>query len=187
MSDQEQEVKSAGKQKSSVSLDELQSIINAAVTAALQTQAANTTQLAEAIRDSKTPYVDPKQKANNESMRRSMIEAKKQEKERTEFFQNKVCPHTMGSSPNSARSLPDSSFAVHTLDTGEIIGVCTNCQKVISSQVQDDIQWFAKKGGNIRSSAGQRTFMDPLRAQRARLGIGQEEIFVDEEAYEAAQ
>ena len=172
------EEEAAKGKKSSVSMDELQAIVNAAVTAALQSQAKGTAELADAIRDSKTPYVDPKQKANNESMRRSMIAAKKQEKANVEFFQNKVCPHTMGSSPNSARALPDSSFAIHVLDTGEVIGVCSNCQKVISSQVEEDLPYFAKKGGNIRSSAGTRLFMDPMKAQRARLGLDQEEIFI---------
>jgi hypothetical protein len=175
MSDQE---------RTSVSYADLQAIVSSAVAeavkAAIASQAQNTTALADAIRDSKKPYQDPRAKANDEAMRKSMIASKKDEKERTEFYQDKVCPHTMGSSPNSARALPDSSFAIHVLDTGEVIGVCTNCTKVISSLKQDDLQYFAKKGGNIRSAAGQRFFSNPLKAQQARLGIGQEEIFVDE-------
>lgn len=175
MSDQE---------RTSVSYADLQSIVSAAVSeavkAAIQSQGANTQALADAIKDSKRPYEDPKQKANDAAMRKSMIAAKNDEKRRTSYFQDNVCPHTMGSSESSARALPDSSFAVHVLDTGEVVGVCTNCQKVISSLVQADARWFAKKGGNIRSAAGQRTFQNPYKAQQARLGIGQEEIFVNE-------
>jgi hypothetical protein len=175
--------------RTSVSYSELQAIVSSAVAeavkAAIASQSANTTALAEAIKDSKKPYEDPKQKANDAAMRKSMIAAKEQEKKRTEYFQNNVCPHTMGSSESSARALPDSSFAVHVLDTGEVVGVCTNCQKVISSQVQEDARWFAKKGGNIRSAAGQRTFVNSYAAQRVRLGLDQKEIFIDEKTGEA--
>lgn len=167
------------KNQISMTYEDLQSLVTTAVKAAVEAQSQNTTALADAIRDSKKPYVDPRNKANDEAMRKSMIASKKQEKESTEFYQNKVCPHTMGSSPNSARALPDSSFAIHVLDTGEVIGVCTNCTKVISSLKQEDLQHFAKKGGNIRSAAGQRFFSNPLKAQQARHGLDQEEIFVE--------
>jgi hypothetical protein len=170
--------------RTSVSYQDLQAIVSSAVAeavkAAIASQSQNTTALADAIRDSKKPYIDPRAKANDEAMRKSMIASKAEEKQRTSFFQDNVCPHTMGSSESSARALPDSSFAVHVLDTGEVIGVCTNCQKVISSLKQEDLRFFAKKGGNIRSAAGQRTFNNPLKAQQARHGINQEEIFVDE-------
>jgi hypothetical protein len=174
----------AENERTSISYTELQGIVSAAVSeavkAAIASQSQNTVALADAIRDSKRPYEDPKQKANDAAMRKSMIAAKNEEKKRTTYFQDNVCPHTMGSSESSARALPDSSFAVHVLDTGEVIGVCTNCQKVISSLKQEDARLFAKKGGNIRSAAGQRTFVNPYKAQQARLGIGQEEIFVNE-------
>jgi hypothetical protein len=172
------------KDRTSVSYEDLQAIVSSAVSeavkAAIASQSQNTVALAEAIKDSKKPYENPKQKANDAAMRKSMIAAKNEEKKRTSYFQDNVCPHTMGSSESSARALPDSSFAIHVLDTGEVVGVCTNCQKVISSLKQEDARWFAKKGGNIRSAAGQRTFVNPYKAMQARHGIGQEEIFVDE-------
>ena len=174
MAEQEQ------KHTMTLGLEELQAIVAAAVKEAVAASQGNNASIAEALKDARKPYVDPKTVANDKSARRSMIAAKKQEKERTEFYQNKVCPHTMGSSPNSARSLPDSSFAIHVLDTGEVIGCCTNCQKVISSLNQDDLRWFAIKGGNIRSAAGVRFFSDPLRAQRARLSLDQKELILDE-------
>ena len=174
MAEQEQ------KHTMTLGLDELQAIVSAAVKEAVAASQGNNASIAEALKDARKPYVDPKTIANDKSARRSMIAAKKQEKERTEFYQEKVCPHTMGSSPNSARSLPDSSFAIHVLDTGEVIGVCTNCQKTISSLNQEDLRWFAIKGGNIRSAAGVRFFSDPLRAQRARLSLDQKELILDE-------
>jgi len=174
MAEQEQ------KHTMTLGLDELQAIVAAAVKEAVAASQGNNASIAEALKDARKPYVDPKTIANDKSARRSMIAAKKQEKERTEFYQEKVCPHTMGSSPNSARSLPDSSFAIHVLDTGEVIGVCTNCQKTISSLNQNGLRWFAIKGGNIRSSAGTRFFSDPLKAQRARLSLDQKELILDE-------
>jgi len=146
-------------------LAELQAIVASAVKEAVAATQNNNANIAEALK---------------KSTRRSMIAAKKREKESIEFYQDKVCPHTMGSSPNSARSLPDSSFAIHVLDTGEVIGVCTNCQKTISSLKQDDLRYFAVKGGNIRSAAGVRFFADPLKAQRARLSLDQKELILDE-------
>jgi len=173
------------KEHTSVSYADLQAIVSSAVAeavkAAIASQSQNTTALAEAIKDSKKPYEDPKQKANDAAMRKSMIAAREVALKNTEFFQEKVCPHTMVSNQLSARALPDSSFILHVLDTREVVGICTNCQKVISSLKDEDRQWFAKKGGNIRSSAGQdRFFANPLKAQLARLGRGQKEIFVDD-------
>ena len=181
MEDQDQtQNHAAPKHTMTLGLEELQAIVSAAVKEAVSASQNNNANIAEALKDARKPYIDPKTIANDKSARRSMIAAKKQEKERTDFYQNKVCPHTMGSSPNSARSLPDSSFAIHVLDTGEVIGVCTNCQKTISSLNQDDLRYFAIKGGNIRSAAGVRFFADPLRAQRARLSLDQKELILDE-------
>jgi len=68
------------------------------------------------------------------------------------------------------------------LDTGETIGVCSNCQKVISSMNQEDYTYFQMGGGNVRAAAGyaDRFFADPLKAQRARLGLDQRELVLDE-------
>jgi hypothetical protein len=161
-------------------LDELQAIVAAAVKEAVAATQNSNANIAQALVDARKPYVDPKTIANDKSTRRSMIAAKKKEKEAVAFYQDNVCPHTMGSSESSARSLPDSSFAVHVLDTGEIIGVCTNCQKVISSTKHEDLRWFAVKGGNIRSAAGVRQFADPNKAIRSRLSLDQKELILDE-------
>lgn len=186
-------VETKSKQTSSVSLDELQAIVNAAVTAALQQTANQGEQIASALLKAREPYVDPKQKANEESMRRSMHAS--DESQRRALAQDQLlCTHRKGS--NALSSFPaenNYAFIKHVLDTGEIIGICTNCTKVISS-VNDgrdgrpnEINFFQLPSTNGTSQAGRRFFDDPLKAQRARHGFNQKEIFVDEQSGELVE
>lgn len=180
MAEQEKEEKQS-KGKSAVSLEELQAIVNAAVTAALQQSNASGKDIAEALLEARKPYVDPKQKLNEESMRLSMREQAALTKAQTEHDQA-LCPHKKGANALSSRmDNQDSSFVKHILDSSEVIGICTNCTKVISSLNPQDIHYFQDRGTNITSMAGRRTFADPLRVQRARLGLDQKEIFAEEE------
>lgn len=171
---------------SSVSLVELQAIVNAAVTAALAQSANQGQQIAAALLEARKPYEDPKQKANEESMRRSMHAS--DESQRRALAQDQLlCTHRKGS--NALSSFPaenNYAFIKHVLDTGEIIGICTNCTKVISS-VNDgrdgrpnEISFFQLPSTNGTSQAGRRFFDDPLKAQRARHGFDQKELVVDE-------
>lgn len=168
-------------QKSAVSLKELQAIVNAAVQAALEHSNVSNQAIADALLKAREPYIDPRQKLNEETMRANMRESEKNRKRQVQFDQEN-CVHKKGANPLSARiDFQDSSFAKHRLDTGEIIGICTNCTKVISSLNPDDRKWFQDRGSNIMSSAGIRTFDNPRQVQEKRLGKDQKEIFVDEE------
>lgn len=120
---------------------------------------------AEAIIESKKPYVDPKQKENEEAMRRSMKEVELRRKEEERVSQD-MCPHKQGSNALSDFQGPLSSFIFHQLDTTELIGICTNCTKVIRSTNPEDSKYFQMKSGNRPSRAGQRIFTNPLEAQR---------------------
>lgn len=168
-------------ERSSISLDELQAVVNAAVSAALTNSSASGKAIADALLEARKPYVDPRVKANEEAARRSMKESAKREKEAFKQAQSN-CRHKKGSNPLSWYAEENnSSFALHKLDTGEWIGICTNCTKVISSQIPDDAIFFqGSRGTNIRSAAGERYFADPKAVQAVRLGIDQKEIFVDE-------
>lgn len=139
--------------------------------------------LANALRESRKPWEDPKQIQNEAEMRRNMKETSRKQRA-TKKFQQAACPHTMGSHPDSARSLPDSSFIIHTLDNSETIGICTNCQKIISSRRPEDLIWFSKKGGNVRSSAGVREFADVRAAKNARQFMDDELLAKPEPAVE---
>jgi hypothetical protein len=62
----------------------------------------------------------------------------------------------------------------HYLDTGELIGICANCNHVFrNTQGKDpaaDLEyktWMAKKSGCRPSASGRRFFANPLEAIRA--------------------
>lgn len=167
--------------KSSISIEELQAVVNAAVSAALQQTNASGKDIAQALLDARKPYIDPKQKANEESMRRSMREQAKLAKENAKREQA-ACPHVKGCSESSSRSDPfDSALAHLILDTGERVAVCTNCTRIFSSLNPEDVPFLQKKSTNQVAMSGRREFANPLAAQRARLGLDQVEIFAEEE------
>lgn len=191
MSD-EQEVKKSKKSEQTIDeaeVTKLVAIVNAAVSAAGKENATNMNDMAsiiaKALIESKKPYIDPRQKANDAAARRSMISSRAKEQAAFKAAQFN-CPHKKGSNPLSWYSDPNnSSFIIHRLDNNEIIGVCTNCTKVISSQLPEDQPFFRdSRGTNIRSAAGDRVFSDPLKVQRDRLNLDAKEIFVDEETGE---
>lgn len=184
----EQEEKPSKKQ--AISEDEvtkLAAIVNAAVTAAMKESGESTQNMAktiaEALIEARKPYIDPKQVAFNAVAKKSAREQAEKQKKVKEFEQS-ACEHVKGSNPNSFRSDPyDSSIARHVLDTKEVIGICTNCNRVFSSLSPEDVPFLRKKSSNQTSHAGaaDRFFENPREAQEARLGKNQTEIFVDED------
>jgi hypothetical protein len=121
--------------------------------------------IAKALIESRKPYVDPKQEANEETFRQSTRELELRIR-RSLKNEQASCPHMQGSNALSDYQGQLTSIVMHRLDTGLIIGICTNCQKHFYSDRPDDQIWFRKKSGNRMSSAGQRVFMDPLRAMQ---------------------
>lgn len=125
--------------------------------------------LADALLESRKPYVDPRKEQNDKMM-------KEQTRQTTDRINADIarsreyCPHKKAASELSTRVSEDGAFVVHVLDTGEMIGICTNCQKVISSLIPEDLKFFSARGGNTPSRAGTRIFADPLKVMRARLG-----------------
>lgn len=158
------EPKETKEQTSSVTLNikDLQALISTAVAEAVKQANVST---AEAIIESKKPYIDPKQKENEAAMRRSMKEVEERRHKEQEMDQS-LCPHKQGSNALSDFQGPLSSFIYHQLDTGELIGICTNCTKVIRSTNPQDAPFFQMKSGNRASRAGQRIFTNPLEVQR---------------------
>lgn len=164
-------------------LAKIAAIVNAAVSAAMKEGASQSTNMAsaitEALIEARKPYTSPQDIANRESARKSSREQAARQK-RTKELEQAACKHVKGSNPNSFRSDPyDSAIARHVLDTGEIIGICTNCNKVFSSLFEADIPWLREKSTNQTSMAGRREFANQDAAKRARLGLDQKEIFVD--------
>lgn len=163
----------AGSDQLVLTRQDLAAIIAEATRAATETalkhvtaQTASTEQLVQAILESRKPYVDPKKAENDRRAREQMDEATARMRRDIEASRD-VCQHKQGSNPNSISQGQGSSFVLHVLDTGELIGICTNCQKLISSLNPGDRKFFAVKSANIVSQSGSRIFMDPLRVQRA--------------------
>lgn len=161
-------------EKISLSLDDLKDIVSSAIASAVsQSQASSAKIIADAMLEARKPYVDPRQVENEKAMRDSMRIA--QDRINREIEASKeTCPHLQGSNALSEFQGQLGSFVLHQLDTGEVIGICTNCQKIIRSTNDgkdgrpNDQQFFSKKSANRLSRAGQRVFRDPTKAQLAR-------------------
>lgn len=156
----------APSQAISMTPDQLQQIITSAVQAATSSYG---DKIANAILESRKPYVDPAQ-AENARRDREAARTMKAKLDAQIEADKETCPHLQGSNALSEFQGQLTSFVLHRLDTGEMVGICTNCQKVISSLNPEDRPLFQRKSGNKMSMGGQRNFLDPLAAQRARLG-----------------
>lgn len=161
-------------EKISLGLDDLKELITSAVAQAVaHSQESSAKIIAEAMLEARKPYVDPRQKQNEEMMREQMRDV--QERINREIEASKAsCPHLQGSNALSEFQGQLGSFILHQLDTTEVIGICSNCQKIIRSTNDgkdgrpDDTQYFMRKSANRLSRAGQRQFRDPTKAQLAR-------------------
>lgn len=151
--------------KVTLDMADLQQIISSAVATAV---ASSANVLAEAIKESKRPYVDEKQHANDETMRQSMREQMKRIREDIAASQDS-CPHLQGSNPLSEQSGVLTSIVRHRLDTGEVVGFCTNCTRIFRANDKDYGYWMRRKSGNRLSEAGRRFFLDPSSVIRATL------------------
>jgi hypothetical protein len=152
----------------SMTREDLSALIAGAIEAAKVASSNDTAALVNAILESRKPYVDPAQKATLTAIRKQMREQRLKIMEQMKLEQAS-CPHLQGSNPLSDFPSPHGLTALvqHVLDTGEMIGVCTNCGRIFRSCDPDYRQWMAKKSGNRMSSAGRRFFADPVAAIKA--------------------
>jgi hypothetical protein len=158
------EVKPEKSAKLSIGLEELQLLINNSVSQAVE---ASSKVIAQALIESRKPYVDPRTEENDKLMRESMREVQTRINAEIEASRDN-CAHLQGSNALSEFQGQLGSFVLHQLDTGAVVGICTNCQKQIWSNRKEDAEWFRKKSANRMSRAGQRVFMDPNKAMSAR-------------------
>ena len=144
--------------------EQLQQIISSAVENAGERSARI---LAEALIESRKPYKDPKQEANeiadrerDRNIRKYMEENLARDREN--------CQHIQGS--NALSEYPNirmlTSIIHHQTDDGNVIGICTNCQKVWRPGDKDYSFWMRKASGNRMSQSGQRfrVFIPPAPA-----------------------
>ena len=82
--------------------------------------------------------------------------------------QQKNCQHEVGQTGRNR--LGEGAFCGLKLSTGETIGVCQYCQKVISSLNPDDQKYFRQINGTVAQSGQTEGLLDPINAQLARFG-----------------
>ena len=131
------------------------------------TQAEQTKLLAQALADSRKPYVDPKQEENRLAGADQLRNIEHGKLRRAKMLQNS-CEHEQGMTGDERNG--KGSFACLKLPTGETIGVCFYCQKVISSVNPKHGKYFRKKSGRV-AEAGQFMLMDPVESALARLSV----------------
>ena len=118
-------------------------------------------QLANAIIQSRQPYVSDAQKANEELFRKSTLEIEERKRKAVEADQAS-CQHFQGS--NALSEIPGTltSIVWHDLGNGTIFGLCTNCLRQFWPTDPDYVTQFRRKSGNKISGAGQRRFLTPM-------------------------
>lgn len=115
----------------------------------------NDTRMAGLIEALKTPYRDKNQDRIDESFRQ-MAQAHAARKKAGIAAEQSECEHLQGSSKLSSFTGPLSSIVKHQLDTGELIGICTNCQALFRPGDDEYRKQINRKSGNTISKAGQR-------------------------------
>lgn len=162
--------------KISMTAEELQNIIQTSVSAAVETALSKNQQgfeaIAEALLESRKPYKDPKQEANEEAFRKSTRELQERLRRNLKADQA-TCQHLQGSNSLSDFPSPHGLTCIvhHYLDTGELIGLCANCNHLFRNTQGKDPEadqeykiWMTKKSGCRPSASGRRFFANPLEA-----------------------
>lgn len=150
--------------KLTIGMEELQALISASVSQAVEQ---SSKVIAQALVESRKPYVKPEDEENARRMRESSHEIQARIKREIEASRDN-CAHLQGSNALSEFQGMLGSFVLHQLDTGVVVGICTNCQKQIWSNDAKDSDFFRRKSANRMSRAGQRFFLDPSKAMAAR-------------------
>lgn len=123
--------------------------------------------LVEGLKQLSPHYVAPGQEEN--------IKQGREAQRKIEIFKiknlrrrQKDCEHEVGQ--NGRKRLGEGAFCGLRLCTGETIGVCQYCQKIISSANPEHQIFFRKINGEVASSNQITGLIDPQKAQLARLG-----------------
>ena len=140
--------------------------------------------IADALKESRKPFVDERQKENDELFRQG---ARQQEERRRAAVQadQATCTHLQGSNPLSEKTGDLTSWSWHRYDDGVIRGICTNCQRLITPEDHDYVYEFRRKSGNRISSAGLRMNLVPMVAQTAPTPVTKAAPAVDKETVTA--
>jgi hypothetical protein len=122
-----------------------------------QTSSTNAQTIADALIESRKPYKDPAQEANEEMFRENTRRQFEQERINRKAEQDN-CAHIAGCNSLSDERHPSgkSSIIKHYLDSGVLIGICTVCQRVWWPDEPDYKEAIQKPSINRPSRSGQR-------------------------------
>jgi hypothetical protein len=126
-----------------------------------QTNAQNR-ELVNAILESRKPWVSPQAAQDAKAMQEQMQQQHAQ-LEANRLADQTRCEHIQGS--NSLSDYPSvygrTSIIWHTLNMGEVVGICTNCTRIFLSSDPDYATWRKKPSGNRPSGETVRWYADP--------------------------
>ena len=152
-------------QKVEISAGDLLQLFSKLIESQNKSQESQAKVIADAFQEAKKPYVDPKAEANRKAINES---SKKQQlaKLAGEKIQQDNCPHEQGQTGDDRNG--KSAFNFLKLPTGEWIGICTYCRKIVSNLDPRDQKFFVKRSGRP-AEAGQFACQNPIEAALARL------------------
>lgn len=111
--------------------------------------------IVEGLKEAQKPYIDPKKEANEELFRQQArrIEEQRRSNERAS---QQHCPHIAGCNGlSTSRDYQGRTCIIwHQLDSGETLGLCTNCQREIRATDPDYQKWRAMPSINTPSTGG---------------------------------
>lgn len=151
-----QEAVKAEAPKVQLDMGELQKLIATAVGAASGSNSEAQMQLMMSmLTELKKPYVDPNQKAIDEQFRQTALENEAKKQANVKAAQDS-CQHFEGSHPLSEDTGTKSSIVKHVLDSGHMVGICTNCQKIWDPTTPGYAVEMNRKSRNRLSKSGSR-------------------------------
>lgn len=142
-------------QKISMSASELQTLIATITAQVAAANAESNKALAEAIRDSKIPYIDPKVAENEEAFRKNTREQQERRRKAVEASQE-WCGHIAGSMGDVQDQGNRTCIVWHRFDNGSTVGICTACIRIFKETDKDFRTWYNKPKFNKMSRSGDR-------------------------------
>ena len=124
--------------------------------------------LAQAMLESRQPYEDPKKAENEEKFRAN---SRKQDENRRKAIlaTQSICLHLAGQLGDIPDPAQRTSIVWHASDIGEVVGICTHCQRIFRETDPDYPQWRSKRSFNKMSRGGaDRWIPDREAAKRVR-------------------
>lgn len=131
----------------------------------------STDRLAQAIIQAQKPYVDPKAEENDRKFRENNRRQRDAQMKAIKDGQAS-CPHIAGCNPLSESQDMYSRTCIvwHETDATEIVGICTNCQRIFRETDPDYMDWRRKQSINRISRGGNRQWPDARTAKQIARG-----------------